>query len=68
MLIRSQRGQAYFLREVGEFLMAKHGGVTDELVNDIWLRCVKRLTVMPHVLSRVEHFESKGIQELSLSK
>ena len=42
--------------------------MTKELMDDVGLRCIQRHTVMANVLSRVEDFEGKAVQELSLSQ
>lgn len=48
--------------------MRKHGGVTHQLVNDVRLRRVQRLCVVPNVLCRVEHFKGQSVKELALGQ
>jgi len=64
----TKRCQAYFLGKVSKVLMSKHGGMTDQFVDNIWLRSVFGVAVVAYVLGRVEHLKSKSIQELSLCK
>jgi len=59
-------GKADFLRECCEIFVSKHWGVTNKLVDDIWLRSVLWGIMVSNVLCRVENLESKSIQELSL--
>lgn len=67
-LARTERGKTDFLAEVREVLVSEHGRVTHQLVDDVGLRGVERLRVVPNVLGRVENLECKSVQELSLSQ
>jgi hypothetical protein len=42
--------------------------MTEEFMDNIWLRGIQRSGVMSNVLSRVEHSESKSIKEFSLGQ
>jgi len=42
--------------------------MTEEFMDDIWLRCVPRSRVVSNVLSRVEDAESKAVKEFSLGQ
>ena len=46
--------------------MSKHRSMAKQLMQDVWLWCVKRLRRMPDVLSRVEYSKCESIEEFSL--
>jgi hypothetical protein len=48
--------------------MSEHGSVSNKLVDDIRLRSILWVLVMPNVLGRVKDLESKSIQEFSLGQ
>ena len=46
--------------------MSKHGCVTHQLVQNIWLWGVEWLRFVSDVLGRMEHFEGEAVEELTL--
>ena len=46
----SKRCKANLLRKVRKFLVSKHRSMTHKFVDDIRLRCVERLLMMPDIL------------------
>ena len=48
--------------------MREHWGMAHQLVDNIGLGCVERLSMVTNVLSRVEYPECQAIEELALSE
>lgn len=66
-LIRAKTCETYLLAEICEVLVCEHGGMAEELVDDVGLRGVERHAVVADVLGRVEHLKGETVQELALS-
>ena len=49
-LAGTERGQSDLLREISKLLMRKHGRMSHQLVDDIRLWCVQRLSMMSDIL------------------
>ena len=64
LITRAQRRHSNFMRKVRKLSVGKHGRVSKKLVADVRLWCVERLAVVADVLGRVEHAESKSVEEL----
>jgi len=67
-LISAKTCETYLLAEICEILVCEHGGMTEELVDDVWFGGVKWHAVVADVLGRVEHLEGEAVQELALSQ
>lgn len=64
----TESGQTYLLAELSKVRVHEEGDVADDLMDDVWFRCVVRRFMVSDVLGAAEDLVGEGIHELSLGE